>query len=41
MEVEPLEDNKILLIIDIREQYSGYVQYLSVEQAARLPEHNS
>ena len=39
MEVEPLEDGEILLIINAREQYSRYAQCFSTEQAARLPEH--
>ena len=41
MEEEPLEDGEILLIIDIREQYSRYALCFSTEQAARLPEHKS
>ena len=39
MEEELLEDGEILLIIDTREQYSCYAQYLPAEQVARLPEH--
>ena len=41
MEEEPLEDGKILLIIDASERYSRYAQCFSTEQAARLPEHKS
>ena len=39
MEEEPLEDGKILLIIDASEQYSRYAQCFSAKKAARLPEH--
>ena len=38
---EPLEDGKILLIIDISEQNSSYTECFSAKQAARLPEHKS
>ena len=41
MEEEPLEDSKILLIIDTSEQYSRYAQCFSAEQAARLLKHKS
>ena len=39
MEEEPLEDGKILLIIDISEQYYCYTQCFSAKQAARLSEY--
>ena len=41
MEEEPLEEGKILLIIDASERYSRYAQCFSAEQAARLPERKS
>jgi len=41
LDLEPLEDGEILLIIDASEQYSHYAQCFSTEQAARLPEHKS
>jgi len=41
LDLEPLEDGKILLIIDASERYSRYVQCFSTEQAARLSEHKS
>jgi len=41
LDLEPLEDGEILLIIDASERYSRYGQYFSTEQAARLPEHKS
>ena len=41
MEEEPLEDGRILLIMDTPEQYSCNVQCFSAEQAARLPESKS
>ena len=41
MEEEPLEDGKILLIIDVSERHSRYAQCFSAEQAARLLEHKS
>ena len=39
MKQEPLEDDEILLIIEASEQYCGYTQCFSAEQAARLPKH--
>ena len=41
MKEKPLEDGKILLIIDTSERYSRYTQCFSAEQAARLSEHKS
>ena len=41
MEVEPIEEGEILLIIDASEQYYRYTQSLSAKQAARHPEHKS
>jgi len=41
LDLEPLEDGDLLLIIDARERYSRYAQCFSTEQAARLPEHKS
>ena len=39
MEEQPLEDGKILLIIDVSERYSRYTEYFSAKLAARLSEH--
>jgi len=41
LNLEPLEDDEILLIIDAGERYSCYAQCFSTEQGARLPEHKS
>jgi len=41
LDLEPLEDGEILLIIVASERYSRYVQCFSMEQAARHPEHKS
>ena len=41
MEAEPLEDSRILLIINASERYSRYTQCFYAKQAARLPEHKS
>jgi len=41
LDLEPLEDGEILLVIDASERYSRYAQCFSTEQAARLPEHKS
>ena len=41
LEKGPLEDVEILLMIDISKQYCGCAQYISAEQAVRLPEHKS
>ena len=38
MEKEPLEDGKILLIIDASEKFSGCAQYFCTKQPARLRE---
>ena len=39
IDVEPMLDGDVLLILDVRERYNHYAQVFSVEQAARLPEH--
>ena len=39
LDLEPLEDGEIALIIDASERYSHYVTCFSYQQAARLPEH--
>jgi len=41
LDLRPLEDGEILLIIDASERYSRYPQCFSTEQAAKLPEHKS
>jgi len=41
LDLKPLEDGEIILIIDASERYSRYAQCFSTEQAARLPEHKS
>jgi len=41
LDLRPLEDGEILLIINASERYSRYAQCFSTEQAARLPEHKS
>ena len=41
MKEEPLEDDEILLIIDISEEYSNCAQSFSAEQAATLSEYKS
>ena len=41
LDLEPLKDGTILLIIDASERYSSYAQCFSTEQAASLPEHKS
>ena len=41
LDLEPLEDGEILLIIDASERYPRCAQCFSTEQAARLPEHKS
>ena len=40
LDLEPLEDGEIVLIIDGSERYSCYATCFSSQQAARLPEHN-
>ena len=39
LDLEPLEDGEIVLIIDASERYSRYATCFSSQQAARLPEH--
>ena len=39
LNLEPLEDDAIVLIIDASEQYSRYGTWFSSQQAARLPEY--
>ena len=39
LDLEPLEDGEIVLIIDDRERYSRYATSFSSRQVARLPEH--
>ena len=39
MELEPLEDSEIVLIINARERYSRYATCFSSQPVARLPEH--
>ena len=41
LDLEPMVDGEVLLIIDVRERYSRYAQVFSAEQAARLLEHKS
>ena len=41
LDLEPLEDGEILLIIDASEGYARYAKCFSTEQAATLPEHKS
>jgi len=41
LDLKPMVDGEVLLIIDVREWYSRYAQVFSGEQAARLPEHKS
>ena len=40
-EEKPLENREMLLIIDIREQYSCYTECFAPEQGAKCPEHKS
>ena len=39
MDLKPLEDGEIVLIMDPSERYSRYTTCFSSQQAARLPEH--
>jgi len=39
MDIEPILDGDVLLILDVHERYNRYAQVFSAEQAARLPEH--
>ena len=39
LNLEPLEDGEIVLIIDTSERYSRYATFFSSQHAARLPEH--
>jgi len=41
IDVEPMLDGDVLLILDVRERYNHYAQVFSAEQAARLPEHKA
>ena len=41
MEAKPLENGKILQIMDASIRYSHYAQYFSAEQAARFSKHKS
>ena len=41
LDVEPLENGEIVLIIDASERYSRYATCFSSQQGARLPEHKS
>jgi len=39
IDVEPIVDGDVLLILNVRKRYNCYAQVFSAEQAARLPEH--
>ena len=41
LDLEPLEDGEIVLIIDASERYTRDPTCFSSQQAARLPEHKS
>ena len=41
LDLEPLEDGEIVLLIDASERYSRYATCCSTQQAARLPQHKS
>ena len=41
LDLDPLEDGEIMLIIDGSERYSRYTTCFSSQQAARLPEHTT
>jgi len=40
LDLKPMVDGEVLLIIDVRERYSRYTQAFSSEQAARLSEYS-
>ena len=39
IDIEPMVDGDILLILNVRERYNRYAQVYSAEQAAHLPKH--